>query len=120
MIDSFTQFCPVDLLYSNINVWNQSFIDFAITVRLEASSRANWKVSKLQDLREIGDEKGRGEILQGAGWAALSKEALAIADGVANGIHLDDERGHREEQLRQLGASGRMVSTGDRDQPKLS
>ena len=45
------------------------------------------------------------------------KNSLAMADGVANGIHLEDERGHREEQPRQSGASGRMVSTGDRVRP---
>ena len=47
-------------------------------------------------------------------------EALRLSPRDTSGLCLDDFRGRCEAPPRQLRASGRVVSTGDRGQPKLS
>ena len=47
-------------------------------------------------------------------------EALRLSPRDTMAYTLDASRGHREAPPRQLGASGRVVSTGDRGQSKLS
>ena len=47
-------------------------------------------------------------------------EALRLSPRDTYGLHLDEYRGRGEEPPRQLRAGGRVVSTGDRGQPKLS
>ena len=88
--------------------------------RASPSVNMRWRLTEI--LSNAHAHIGLGKILIGRAEETEAHVVRGPAPQSARygGLYLDELCGHREDLPRQLGASGRVVSAGDRGQPKLS